>query len=56
MKIQKSYFQNKWKRHLISIIHIANLPLQQLIIKNGMERYQTTPYKNALEHIYRINN
>jgi ribosomal-protein-alanine N-acetyltransferase len=54
-KCKEVAFKNEWTTHLISIIHIDNLPSQNVAIKNGMERYQTTTYKNTPVHIYRIN-
>ena len=54
-KCREVAFKNEWTTHLISIIHIANLPSQNVAIKNGMKRYQTTTYKNTPVHIYRIN-
>ncbi len=54
-KCREVAFKNEWTTHLISIIHIANLPSQNVAIKNGMKRHQTTTYKNTPVHIYRIN-
>ncbi len=48
-------FTNQWASHLISIIHIDNIPSQNVALKNGMELYKTTQYKKNPVHIYRVN-
>ena len=40
---------------LVSIIHIDNIPSQQVALKNGMSLDKTTTYKNNPVYIFRVN-
>lgn len=54
-KCKEFAFYKKLASHLISIIHINNIPSQKVALKNGMFLEKTTSYKNNPVHIYRIN-
>ena len=53
-KCKELAFKKKWATHLISIIHIDNLPSQKVALKIGMQIDKTTTYKNNPVHIYRV--
>lgn len=48
-------FSHHLSDHLISIIHIDNIPSQKVALKNGMLIENTTSYKNNPVHIFGIN-
>lgn len=51
----KSYAgANKLAKSLISIIHVDNIPSQQVALKNGMRLDSSTNYHGNPVHIYRI--
>ncbi|MEA1785116.1 GNAT family N-acetyltransferase [Arenibacter sp. GZD96] len=51
----KNYaFTQHWATSLISIIHIANLPSQNVAKKLGMFLDKTTTYKDNPVHIFRV--
>lgn len=55
-KCKEVAFNKKWSEHLISIIHVANIPSQQVAQKIGMKLHRTTIYKQHKVHIYSVNN
>jgi RimJ/RimL family protein N-acetyltransferase len=46
--------QNNFANSLISIIHIDNIPSQNVALKNGMHLSTTTTYKDNPVHIFRV--
>lgn len=54
-KCKQYAFSQRWASHLISIIHIDNIPSQRVALKNGMLLEKTTTYKNNPVHIFGIN-
>ena len=49
-------FKRQLAESLISIIHIRNIPSQQVALRNGMQLEKSTTYKDNPVFIYRINN
>ncbi len=54
-KCKEYAFSKQLASHLISIIHIDNIPSQKVALKNEMLLEKTTSYKNNPVHIFRIN-
>lgn len=53
-KCKEIAFKNNWASHLISIIHIDNLPSKNVALKIGMAIRETTTYKENPVAIYQI--
>lgn len=53
-KCKEYAFANNFRDSLISIIHIDNIPSQEVALKNGMHLSKTTVYKNNPVHIFRV--
>jgi len=51
-KCKEYAFSHQLASHLISIIHVANVPSQKVALKNGMVLEKTTSYKNNPVHIF----
>jgi RimJ/RimL family protein N-acetyltransferase len=47
-------FDNQFATSLISIIHVDNIPSQNVALKNGMYLDKTTTYKDNPVHIFRV--
>ncbi len=54
-KCKSFAIEHQLANSLISIIHIDNLPSQQVALKNGMSLDKTTTYKNNPVYIFRAN-
>tara|TARA_R110002167_G_scaffold103346_11_gene267412 strand:+ start:1960 stop:2478 length:519 start_codon:yes stop_codon:yes gene_type:complete len=51
----KAYaFRNNLAKSLISIIHIDNIPSQNVALNNGMQRDKTTTYRGNPVYIFRV--
>lgn len=55
IKCKEVAFVNAWAPHLISIIHVNNLPSKKVALKIGMELRETTTYKQNPVEIFAIN-
>ena len=55
-KCKEVAFENEWVSHLISIIHVDNLPSKKVALNIGMQLLRTTTYKTNPVNIYRIDN
>ena len=54
-KCKQYAFSQRWASHLISIIHIENLPSQKVAKNNDMFLDKTTTCKQNPVHIFRVN-
>lgn len=54
-KCKSFAIEHQLAKSLISIIHIDNIPSQQVALKNGMSLDKTTTYKNNPVYIFRVN-
>lgn len=53
-KCKSHAFEQKFAQSLISIIHVDNLPSQNVALKNGMRKEKTTTYKGNPVDIFRV--
>jgi RimJ/RimL family protein N-acetyltransferase len=51
---KKTAFNNDWTAHLISIIHVDNVPSRKVALKIGMQWHRTTTYNKNPVDIYQI--
>lgn len=55
-KCKEVTFEKAWASHVISIIHVDNLPSKKVALKIGMSVRETTTYKENPVEIYQIKN
>ena len=53
---KKTAFKKDWAGHLISIIHVDNVPSKKVAVNIGMQWHRTTTFNRNPVDIYQINN